>query len=173
MTPTSPLVALGLSLLFLTASSALARESANASPAAESSMPKTIHGEFDVTMIPQANTEQEGAAPGRFVLDKRYHGPLEATARGQMLAHRTEVSGSAVYVAMELVDGRLEGREGTFVLHHRGVMNRGAQSLSIEVVPDSGTGELVGLSGSMTIEVKDGKHFYGFEYQLRSDSAEP
>ncbi len=132
----------------------------------------TIRGPFDVTMTPQTNTDAEGPVPARMVLDKRYHGVLDATARGQMIAHRTGTPGSAVYVAMELVDGTLAGRRGTFVLHHRGVMDRGTQSLSIEVVPDSGTGELVGITGTMTIEIEAGKHFYGFTYQLPAHPSE-
>jgi hypothetical protein len=76
------------------------------------------------------------------------------------------VKGSAGYVAIEKVTGKLHGRAGTFVLQHTGTMNRGAQKLSITVVPDSGTGELVGLSGKMNIIIAGGKHSYEFDYSL-------
>jgi len=125
-------------------------------------------GLFDVTMQPQPGPEP--AAPsatlGRLLLDKRYHGDLEATAQGQMLSAMTETAGSAGYVAIEKVTGTLQGREGSFVLQHTGLMNRGAKQLSIVVVPDSGTGALAGLSGRMDIRVEGGKHFYDFDYVL-------
>jgi hypothetical protein len=100
------------------------------------------------------------------ILDKQFHGDLEATSKGQMLAAGTAVQGSAGYVAMERVTGTLNGRSGTFVLQHSGTMNRGAPHLTLTVVPDSGTGELEGLAGSMTIDRAEGKHSYGFEYTL-------
>jgi hypothetical protein len=118
-------------------------------------------------MTPQAPDASAGEAPiGRMILDKQFHGDLEATSQGQMLAAGTEVKGSAGYVAMERVTGTLHGRGGTFVLMHTGIMNRGTPSLKITVVPDSGTGGLAGLAGSMTIDIVDGKHTYGFEYTL-------
>ena len=124
-------------------------------------------GTFEVKLTPQPPDENAGDAPiGRMLLDKQFHGDLEAISRGQMLAAGTEVKGSAGYVAMERVTGTLHGRSGTFVLQHTGTMNRGTPQLSITVVPDSGTGELTGLAGSLTIEIADGKHSYGFEYTL-------
>ncbi len=124
-------------------------------------------GAFDVKMAPQpAETTAAGETIGRMLLDKKYHGSLDATGKGQMLAMRTQVDGSAGYVAMELVVGRLDGRSGSFVLQHSGTMNRGAKQLTLSVVPDSGTGELAGLSGSMEIIINDGKHRYLFEYGL-------
>jgi len=121
-------------------------------------------GPFDVKMTPKSAAE---AATGRFALDKKYHGDLEATAAGEMLTAMTAVKGSAGYVAIEKVTGQLAGRTGTFHLQHRGTMDRGTPSLSITVVPDSGTGELTGLSGAMTIQVAaDGAHYYTFEYSL-------
>ena len=83
-----------------------------------------------------------------------------------MLAVRTDVEGSAGYVAMERVTGTLHGRSGAFTLQHSGTMTRGAQQLSVTVVPDSGTEELAGLAGKMTIDIVDGKHFYSFDYTL-------
>jgi hypothetical protein len=124
-------------------------------------------GRFDVKLTPQA-TEAEGGgeAVGRLLIDKRYRGDLEGTGKGQMLGARTGTEGSAVYVAIELVTAKLNGRSGTFVLHHRSIMTRGAPNLAISVVPDSGTGDLVGLTGTMTIDITDGKHSYGFEYKI-------
>ncbi len=122
-------------------------------------------GEFDVQTIPQAQ-EDPAVSIGRLLLDKKFHGDLEAASKGQMLAAGTSVPGSAGYVAMEMVSGTLEGRAGTFVLQHLGIMNRGAPQLAVTVVPDSGTGELVGLKGKMTIVIAGGKHFYEFDYTL-------
>ena len=99
-------------------------------------------------------------------LDKQFHGDLDATSKGEMLAAGTEVKGSAGYVAMERVTGKLHGRSGTFVLQHSGTMNRGSPQLSVTVVPDSGTDQLEGLVGKMAIKIEGGKHFYDFEYAL-------
>jgi len=125
-----------------------------------------INGLFDVKMSPQAADEDGEAAIGRMLLDKQFHGELEARSKGQMLAHMTSTQGSAGYVAMEKVVGQLGGRKGSFVLQHSGTMNRGEAMLILTVVPDSGTDELEGLSGSMTITVIEGKHHYGFDYDL-------
>jgi hypothetical protein len=122
-------------------------------------------GDFDVPIIPQTG-DDPAMAIGRLLLDKRYHGELEATAAGQMLAVRTRVENSAGYVAMEQVSGTLLGRTGTFALQHSGVMDRGEQELVISVVPDSGTGELDGLTGTMSIIIAKGKHSYDFEFSL-------
>ena len=128
----------------------------------------TIHvaGAFDVQLSPRAPDAEADASVGRLTIDKQFHGALEATSRGQMLASQGSVEGSAGYVAMEQVSGTLEGRTGTFVLMHTGVMTRGKPGLTISVVPDSGTGELAGLSGTMSIEISEGKHFYHFDYTL-------
>jgi hypothetical protein len=101
-------------------------------------------------------------------IDKRFHGDLEATSKGEMLMAGTAVEGSAGYVAIEIVSGTLQGRSGTFVLQHSGTMTRGAPQLTITVVPDSGTGQLLGLAGRMTIIIAGGKHSYDFEYTLAS-----
>ncbi len=123
-------------------------------------------GTFDVKMTPQAGDPGADPTPGRMTLDKQFHGDLEGTSEGQMLTAMTGVEGSAGYVAMEKVTGTLHGRKGTFVLQHSGTMKRGTPQLTITVVPDSGTGELVGLAGKMSIEIKDGKHFYQLEYTV-------
>ncbi|HMM67686.1 MAG TPA: DUF3224 domain-containing protein, partial [Dokdonella sp.] len=87
----------------------------------------------------------------------------------EMLSAMTSMKGSAGYVAIERVVGSLQGRRGSFVLQHSGTMNRGEPSLSVTVVPDSGTGELEGLSGTLGITVREGIHCYGFDYQLGGD----
>lgn len=123
-------------------------------------------GPFDVKLVPQQDDPATAGPFGRMLLDKRFHGELEGTSNGQMLAGRTAVAGSAAYVAMESVTGSLHGRTGSFMLAHVGVMNRGAASLSVSVVPDSGTEELVGLAGTLQIIIEDGKHSYHFDYTL-------
>ena len=129
-------------------------------------MTTRISGAFDVQLTPRPPDAEADAGVGRLTIDKQFHGALEATSRGQMLAAQGSVDGSAGYVALEQVSGTLEGREGTFVLMHTGVMTRGKPGLTISVVPDSGTGELAGLSGTMSIEINEGKHFYHFDYVL-------
>ncbi len=124
-------------------------------------------GPFEVKLNPLAcNDPSAGPSLGRMSLDKQFHGDLEATSKGEMLTAGTDVKGSAGYVAIERVSGTLHGRNGTFVLQHLGIMTRGSPQLTISVVPDSGTGELVGLAGKMAIQIKDGKHSYEFEYAI-------
>lgn len=120
-------------------------------------------GDFDVKLQPQA---PDDSSIGRMLIDKQYHGDLEAGSKGQMLAFRSGVAGSAGYVAMEQVTGALHGRTGVFVLQHSGTMNRGESHLTLTVVPDSGTGELTGVAGAMQIIIADGKHSYVFEFTL-------
>src|SRR5580658_4180884 len=123
---------------------------------------------FEVKLAPQKpdNKEAEAANLGRLSIDKQFHGDLEATSKGEMLAAGTDVKGSAGYVAIERVTGALHGRTGTFVLQHSGTMTRGEPQLSVTVVPDSGTGELAGLAGTLTIRIADKQHFYEFDYTL-------
>ncbi len=125
-------------------------------------------GPFDVKVAPAAQEQYpEGSSTGRFSIDKQYHGDLEATAKGEMLTAGTPVAGSASYVAIERVAGTLAGRQGTFMLQHLGMMGHGAQKLDITVVPDSGTGELVGMAGRLDIQIAaGGKHSYVLEYSL-------
>lgn len=129
-------------------------------------MAAVAKGTFDVKLAPQATDPGGEAAISRMSIDKQYHGDLAATAKGQMLAHMTTVDGSGVYVAIERVDGTLQGLRGTFVLQHSGVMVRGTQQLSVTVVADSGTGELIGLSGALEIIIADGKHSYELTYSI-------
>jgi Protein of unknown function (DUF3224) len=119
-------------------------------------------GTFEITMTPQGD-----ALPiSHFTLQKSYTGPMIASSTGHMLAYRSETDGSAGYVAMESVEGILDGRRGSFVLQHTGLMDRGEPSLSVVVVPDSGTNELAGIAGSLTIDIKDGVHHYVLIYNL-------
>jgi hypothetical protein len=130
---------------------------------------QTATGSFDVKLTPEpASTAAEIAGVGRMSIDKTFHGALQATSRGEMLAFRSpSVPGSAGYVAMETVRGSLGGREGSFVLQHSSTMSRGEPIQSITVVPDSATGALTGLTGRMTIDIAPGgAHSYRFEYTL-------
>ena len=124
-------------------------------------------GTFDVQLhAAPPDTYADGATMGRMTVDKQLHGDLDATSIGQMLTGGEISTGSGVYVAVEKVTGSLKGLTGSFILHHTGIMDKGAQHLTITVVPGSGTGQLAGLTGSMTIDIKDGKHFYGFDYAI-------
>jgi hypothetical protein len=129
-------------------------------------MTERAEGTFIVKLTPAAGGNAADAGLGRMAIDKEFHGALEATSRGEMLAAGTAVPGSAGYVAMERVTGTLGGRSGTFVLQHSGTMTRGVPELVVRVVPDSGTGELVGLVGSMEILIADGRHSYRFDYSF-------
>jgi len=124
-------------------------------------------GTFDVKLSPLTTSDTtEGSPLARMSIDKQLHGDLDATSKGEMLAAGTAVKGSAGYVAIERVTGTLHGRTGSFVLQHSATMTRNTPELSITVVPDSGTGELVGLAGKMMITITNGNHFYEFEYTL-------
>ena len=124
-------------------------------------------GPFEVQMKPLEQTEPApGGTLGRLSLDKQFHGDLEAVGQGQMLTALSEVKGSAGYVAIERVTGTLHGRTGSFALQHAGLMDRGAQSLQITIVPDTGTGELVGITGTLKIRIEDKKHFYDLDYEF-------
>ena len=127
-----------------------------------------IHGAFEVTLSAQPHVDSVGdPIIARMSLDKLFHGDLEATSKGQMLASSSpEVKGSAGYVAMERVDGTLQGKRGTFVLQHSSTMTRGVPVQSITVVPDTGTGDLRGLSGHMTITIVEKKHYYDFAFEF-------
>ena len=130
-------------------------------------MTQRASGPFDVTINPlPAYNSSEGANLGRMSIDKQFHGDLEASSQGEMLSAMTEVKGSAGYVAIERVTGTLHGRRGSFMLQHNATMTRGVPHLNIVVVPDSASGELAGLSGSMNIVIADGKHSYEFDYAL-------
>jgi hypothetical protein len=124
-------------------------------------------GTFEVKLKPQGQDDPGADANlSRMSIDKQFHGDLEATSKGQMLAAGTGVKGSAGYVAIERVSGTLHRKNGSFILQHSGTMMRGAPQLSVTVVPDSGTDQLAGLAGKMAINIADGRHSYEFEYTL-------
>lgn len=161
-------LAIALVLLWMATVSAEAQTTVSPGPQSEKEASVSNHasGPFDVKVIKQEDASGDTSL-GRFVLDKQYHGELEATGKGQMLTASTEVKGSGAYVAIERVTGTLKGREGTFALQHMGTMTQNVPQLTISIVPDSGTGQLKGISGKMNIVIApDGKHSYELEYTL-------
>lgn len=125
-----------------------------------------VSGPFDVKVTHQDDSSGDPLL-NRMTLDKQYHGELEATGMGQMLTAGTAIKGSGAYVAIEKVTGTLQGKKGAFILQHSGTMTRDIPQLAIAIVPDSGTGELQGISGRMIIRFAEGgKHFYELEYTL-------
>jgi hypothetical protein len=130
-------------------------------------MTTQVKGEFDVKRTPEGGVDLGGGvAAGHFRFDKVFHGALDATGVVHMLAVATAVDGSAGYVAVERIDGALDGRRGSFLTQHNGILDRGKPSLSVTVVPDSATGELEGLTGRIVIDIVEGKHYYTFDYSL-------
>jgi hypothetical protein len=131
-------------------------------------MTQRASGTFEVKLDRQPPFDSaDGSSMGRASIAKQFHGELEASSQGEMLsAGSSEVPGSAGYVAIERVRGTLQGRSGSFILQHNGLLDRGSAELSVKVIPDSGSGELKGLRGSMTIDIREGKHFYTFDYTL-------
>ena len=127
-----------------------------------------ITGEFSVKLNPIEGYAKgiDGVNLGRMSIDKTFTGELDATSTGEMLSAMTTTQGSAGYVAIEQVVGTLAGKQGSFVLQHFGSMDKGQDSLILNVIPDSGSNELTGLSGKMAIRIEGGNHFYDFEYQL-------
>jgi hypothetical protein len=161
---------LGLAIGSLSCAIYAARHAAMATAQEKGVAVMTQHakGPFDVKLVAQGAPDKgEGSTLARMSIDKQYHGDLEATAKGEMLTAGTDVKGSACYVAIERVTGTLKGRSGSFVLQHSGTMTRGTPVQNITVVPDSGTGQLTGLVGKLTVIIEDGKHSYDFEYALR------
>ncbi|WP_420606978.1 DUF3224 domain-containing protein [Novosphingopyxis sp.] len=160
-----------LPILVLTSAAMIlpsAATQANETPALEPDMHEgkqamTASGRFDVALEPASDPDMPVA---RMTLDKTFEGDLTGTSRGQMLAVRTDVEGSAGYVAIERFEGSLGGRKGSFALQHSGMMDRGQPSLAIQVIPDSGTGDLAGIAGTMTIDQSGSDHRYVFDYTL-------
>lgn len=132
----------------------------------QSRMPHHAQGTFDVKMIPQPADDPASGGFGRLFLDKSFHGALVGTSKGTMLGFQAPDKSGAGYVAMELVTGTLDGRQGTFALQHYGTMQGSDMSLVINVVPGSGTGGLAGLAGSFRIIIEGKQHSYAFEYTL-------
>jgi ketosteroid isomerase-like protein len=124
-------------------------------------------GTFEVKLNPLvAHDKADAAKIGRMSIDKMWQGDLAGTSVGEMLTAMTDVKGSAGYVAIEKVTATLRGKSGSFVLQHDGKMTRGEGRLAIMVVPDSGAGELAGITGTLSIEISGGKHSYVFDYEL-------
>jgi hypothetical protein len=143
------------------------KSSASAHAKGDAVVTQHASGTFDVKVSPEGTPDKaEGSTLGRMSLDKQYHGALEATGKGEMLTAGTEVKGSGAYVAIERVTGTLNGRSGSFVLQHTGTMTQGVPTMSVTVVPDSGSGELAGIVGKLTIVIDDGKHSYVLDYAL-------
>lgn len=156
--------------MFLYVLTAACLQAQNAAPAPgqvqkENAVSNHATGTFEVKVTPAEDADAEPGL-GRFLLSKQFHGDIEGTSKGQMLGASTSVKGSAGYVAIERVTGTLAGRKGSFMLQHVGTMNKGTPQMNVSVVPDSGTDELVGLSGTMTIKIENGKHFYEFNYTI-------
>lgn len=145
-------LAIAITALSLFAGEAIAKEEA--------------YGTFSVTMEPQEETPSEGVTLGRMLMKKTFKGGLSGNASGQMLTAVSQVPTSAVYVAAERFEGELNGRNCSFAMTHRGVMANGEQDLIIAIVPDSGTGQLAGISGTMTIDIRAGQHFYTLSYKM-------
>lgn len=136
-------------------------------PRKDAAVTHHAEGPFDVKTLPiAADSATEGTAIGRYALDKQYHGDLEATGKGEMLGAGNPATGAAGYVAIEEVTGVLQGRKGSFALQHFGSMGSGKFELNVHVVPGSGTGELTGIDGKMTITNDAGKHSYALDYTL-------
>jgi hypothetical protein len=127
-------------------------------------------GSFEVKLTPRQDEEGVGHPNvARMSIDKQFQGDLEGTSRGHMLAAGNPASGSAGYVAMEYVTGKLHGKSGSFALQHTGTMRRGSSSMTVSVVPDSGTDELAGIDGQMSIVIEGRNHSYEFDYSLPED----
>ncbi len=166
----------GIAIFLITLALAIGAKAGAQSPAAAPQKETAVNnvasghaaGPFDVKVTPlPPDDKAQDATLGRLSIDKQYHGELEGTGKGQMLTAGTAVKGSAAYVAIERVSGTLHGRTGSFVLQHSGTMNSNALHLTITVVPDSGTEQLTGLTGTMNIVIApDGKHSYDFSYTL-------
>jgi Protein of unknown function (DUF3224) len=133
----------------------------------DTAMTTRASGTFDVKLASLSPSDKgQEALLGRMSIDKQFHGDLTGASKGEMLSFLTEAKTSGVYVAVERVTATLAGRSGTFVLHHTGLSDKGAQQLAIAVVPESGTGDLAWITGTMKIIIKGGKHFYEFDYAL-------
>ena len=138
----------------------------NGSTSKESSMPQHATGTFEVKITPQDDKSADKSI-GRLTIDKQWHGDLEGTSAGQMLTGGDVTTGSAGYVAIEKFTGTVGGRKGSLILQHSATMTKGKGDLTITVVPDSGTDELKGISGKLTIKIENGKHSYEFDYTLQ------
>jgi len=132
-------------------------------------MTTVAKGTFEVKLVPLTVEFKELTETlGRMSIDKKFSGDLEGTSKGEMLSAMGTVKGSAGYVAIEKVTGTLNGKSGTFLLQHFATMNRGEPQLTVSVIPDSGTDDLIGLAGKLTIKIENKQHFYELEYTLKA-----
>jgi len=156
----------GLALMWGSLVEAQSRPAAPAAAEKGAAVANHARGEFEVKLKPFAVEAAPDPSFGHMAIDKQFHGDIEGSSKGEMMASNSP-QGSGSYVALERVTATLRGRSGSFVLVHQGSMTRGADfKLNISVVPESGTGQLAGLSGQLTITITEGKHFYDFEYSL-------
>lgn len=134
--------------------------------------PHHAAGTFEVKIVPQKpdNPPAETAKLGRMSIDKQFEGDLKGSSTGEMLSILNDSRSSGVYVAIERFTGTLQGRSGSFALHHTGIMNHGVPQLTVSVVPESGTGELAGIAGTFTIKIEGKKHFYEFTYSFPGET---
>lgn len=165
-----------LALLLSACATATGREptATDHPPQTKDSTAMTRHatGTFDVKLVPFPADADRGDSPiGRMSNDKQFHGDIDGSSRGQMLMLGTAVQGSAAYVSIEVVTGKVHGRSGSFALHHDGVMNRGVGQLAIGIVPDSGTDQLQGIAGTFAITIEKGVHHYDLDYSLPEAAA--
>jgi Protein of unknown function (DUF3224) len=135
-------------------------------PKGKSNMTEHATGTFEVKLAPQ-DDKSDDKSLGRMTIDKQWHGDLEGSSVGQVLTGGDAKTGSAGYVAIEKFTGAVKGRKGSLIFQHSATMTRGQGDLSIIVVPDSGTDQLVGISGKLTIKIENGKHSYDFEYSIK------
>ena len=142
------------------------RVTKNESNQSKTTMTQHATGTFDVKLTPQ-DDKSDDKSMGRMTMEKQWHGDMEGTSHGQMLTGGEVAKGSGTYVAIEKFTGSISGRKGTLIFQHLGVMNRGAADLNVAVVPDSGTDQLQGINGKLTIKIEGGKHLYDFEYTVR------
>ena len=123
-------------------------------------------GSLDVAMESEPPfLEQDGVSLNRNVVRKEFSGDVVGVSEAQMIAAFTGTPGSAGYVAIERFEGTVDGKSGSFVLQHSGVMNRGDAQLTVVIVPDSGAGELAGISGTLEIDNNEGQHSYVLDYE--------
>jgi hypothetical protein len=122
------------------------------------------HGTFTVKIEPLAPAPAEGLA--RFGINKKIHGDLEETTKGEMFSGGDPKAGAAGYVAIEVVTGTLGGKHGSFALQHFATMDANGLKMNVAVVPGSGTGELKGIVGTFTITIAGGVHSYDLDYSL-------
>lgn len=111
--------------------------------------------------------EHEGTKLTRTRVTKTFHGDMEGTSTAELLMAYGAAQDSAAYVGFERVVGSVNGRSGSFVLHHTASGAHGTRSASWSVVPDSGTGKLLGLRGEARISTGiDGGHSFTLDYDF-------